>query len=543
MTTPAPAPAPVPTPLGLGIAGAGRFAAFLLDAVADLPGVAVRVVADEVTGRAAALAAAHGGRPATHWADLLTDDAVDVVVVATPPDSHARIAIAALDAGRHVFCEKPLATTTDDAAAVVAAAERARRVLVVDHVLRYNPILRALLRLKGTLLGPVTRFNFENDASDENLPPDHWFWKERISGGIFVEHGVHFFDAANLLVGSLPTTVQASAVRRPGPHALIDLVSATCEHPGGVLAGHTHGFTHADRCERQLMTIDHGCAQVQVGGWIPVDAAIDAWTDDTGAQEVEELARGGVELLAGGGFRLGAGAAVTARVWRDAGPGAARGRGRRLAIPHHVRIGLTLGGPAAKTGVYRESVRAAMADLVDDTATGAVPASDGRHALSAVVVADAARRAAAEGRTVVIGPTALPAGEPEAGDGPTPGRPERIDKPWGFEEIFALVEGVYCGKLLHVRGGETLSLQYHHRKEETLSLLSAVELDLGPTAEDLHSVALAVGTSVHVRPGTLHRIRADTDSVLVEASSAAPGWRTDVVRLDDRYGRSGTSAP
>ena len=121
---------------------------------------------------------------------------------------------------------------------------------------------------------------------------------------------------------------------------------------------------------------------------------------------------------------------------------------------------------------------------------------------------------------------------------------ERVDKPWGHEQIFAVVEGRYVGKLLTVTAGESLSLQYHDRKDETIALVSGrAELDLGTTADSLRSIALEVGTSVHVPPGLVHRLRAVDDSVLVEASTADPGWREDVVRLDDRYGRDGTSAP
>ena len=126
--------------------------------------------------------------------------------------------------------------------------------------------------------------------------------------------------------------------------------------------------------------------------------------------------------------------------------------------------------------------------------------------------------------------------------GPRPA--ERVDKPWGHEQIFAVVEGRYVGKVLTVTAGESLSLQYHEQKDETIALLSGrAELDLGPSANSLRSIALEVGTSVHVPPGLLHRLRALDDSVLVEASSADPGWREDVVRLEDRYGRDGTSAP
>jgi mannose-6-phosphate isomerase-like protein (cupin superfamily) len=119
-----------------------------------------------------------------------------------------------------------------------------------------------------------------------------------------------------------------------------------------------------------------------------------------------------------------------------------------------------------------------------------------------------------------------------------------VDKPWGHEEIFALVEGSYVGKLLFVKAGESLSLQYHHEKDETIALVSGqVELDLGDSKETLSATSLSAGDSVHVLPGTLHRLRAIEDSVLVEASTAAPGWREDVVRLEDRYGRLGTTAP
>ena len=121
---------------------------------------------------------------------------------------------------------------------------------------------------------------------------------------------------------------------------------------------------------------------------------------------------------------------------------------------------------------------------------------------------------------------------------------EQVDKPWGHEEIFALVENAYVGKLLFVSAGQSLSLQYHHAKDETIALVSGkAEIDLGTSVETLRAVSLSPGDSVHVAPGLLHRLRALEDSVLVEASTAYPGWREDVVRLGDRYGRLGTTAP
>lgn len=390
------------TALGMGVVGAGRFAGFVADATADLPGVELRVVADPVLERADALAHQHGARSVPDWRDLLDAPDVDVVVVATPPATHADIVTAALEAGRHVFCEKPLATEEAQAQELVDLVERSGRVLVVDHVLRYNPILRALTTLQPVLLGQVQSFSFDNDASDEDLDPGHWFWDPTASGGIFVEHGVHFFDAAAMLIGQPATAVQATAVQRSdvGP---VDLVSATVRHGGRVLATHTHSFTHAHRCERQLMRLDHGAAEVRVDGWIPIDAAIDAWTGDDGARFVEHLPSRVAEVMHVNGYRLDTQARITARVHRDAArPAHARGRGLPLDIPHHVRIQLTLGGPSAKAKVYAESVRAAMADLVSAVTTGSTPYSSVREGAAAVAVAAAATRASHDGRSVVI---------------------------------------------------------------------------------------------------------------------------------------------
>ncbi len=383
--------------LGLGLVGAGRFAHFIAGAVAGLPGLELRAVADQDKDQADELGAVHGIRSVSRWQDLLADDAVDAVAIVTPPSTHAAIARAALSAGRHVLCEKPLATDLDDAREVAALARTSGLGLVVDHVLRYNPVLAALVVLRDELLGPVQRFAFENDASDEHLPPGHWFWDEAESGGIFVEHGVHFFDAAHLLLGSAPSVVSAASAARPD--GTVDLVSATGVHPGGTLASHSHGFTHPGRCERQTMRLDHGTAQTLVEGWIPLRAHVDAWTDDGGADIAQSLPGRAAQLLDVPGHRLPPGAGITAVVHRDAAAGAARGRGCDLRVPHRVELHVVLGGDDLKPHVYAESVRAALADLVL-AAAGATPRSGAPEAVAALAVALAARRAATDGRHV-----------------------------------------------------------------------------------------------------------------------------------------------
>lgn len=112
-----------------------------------------------------------------------------------------------------------------------------------------------------------------------------------------------------------------------------------------------------------------------------------------------------------------------------------------------------------------------------------------------------------------------------------PSRPAvTVDKPWGHETIFALVPDRYCGKLLHVNAGERLSLQYHERKDETQMVLTGEGfLEIG--AEKL---PLQPGRPIHVPAGTVHRLIAVTDLVVVEVSTTE---LDDVVRLSDDYAR------
>ena len=118
------------------------------------------------------------------------------------------------------------------------------------------------------------------------------------------------------------------------------------------------------------------------------------------------------------------------------------------------------------------------------------------------------------------------------------------EKPWGHEVIFAAVEGKYAGKIIHVTAGHSLSLQYHLEKEETISVLAGAALiDYGPSVDALTSQHFGPGDTIHLPPGAVHRVTAITDVTFAEASTAQPGWREDVVRLEDKYGRSGTSAP
>jgi predicted dehydrogenase len=106
--------------------------------------------------------------------DLLSDDSLDAVVVATPVPTHAELAMRVLAAGKHCFVEKPLARTEEEAEAVVKAAEDAGRVLMVGHLLEYHPGVERLAEIvKSGELGDLryiysNRLNLGKDRPDEN---------------------------------------------------------------------------------------------------------------------------------------------------------------------------------------------------------------------------------------------------------------------------------------------------------------------------------------------------------------------------------------
>jgi len=121
----------------------------------------------------------------------------------------------------------------------------------------------------------------------------------------------------------------------------------------------------------------------------------------------------------------------------------------------------------------------------------------------------------------------------------------KVEKPWGHEIIWAETEK-YLGKILHIRSGHELSLQYHNVKEETDMVKSGVlRLEIH-TKDDrwgtrIENHDLGVGECFHIKPGTIHRMKAlPIHGSDVEVLEVSTGELLDVVRLSDSYGREGT---
>jgi predicted dehydrogenase len=276
--------------LGIGVIGCGGFGLFALQQFVQIPGVRLAGMAG--TARPAALAAAnrYGVEDAIDVDRLLKLPSVDLVYISTPPFLHYEQARAALESGKHVICEKPLALTVAQADELVALARNRDRLLVANLMQRYNPLYDIIGQIvERRPLGPLLHGYFENYASDENLPQEHWFWDREKSGGIFVEHGVHFFD---MLTGWLGPgeVVAAQASRRPD--GCEDQVQCTARYAEGVHFNFYHGFHQPGRMDRQELRLVFELGDILLEGWVPTTLRLRAVADESQTRQVSEMLPG-----------------------------------------------------------------------------------------------------------------------------------------------------------------------------------------------------------------------------------------------------------
>jgi len=391
----------------VGFAGAGNFASFLAESLVAAGAIEVAGVFDP--GRVAVPSVLAGARRADSLAALL-QGSIDLVVVAGPPSTHVDTAVAALEAGKHVFLEKPMALNAAEAQRIVRAEQASGCKVQVDHVLRFSPIYAALVRLSRLevegepLLGTLRRFAFENDASDEFLPRDHWFWDRSSSGGIAVEHGVHFIEGCSMLKPELPVRVQAAQTSWAGDGA-VDTFVFTTEFDDGATASYAHTFTHQSRAEMQLTRVDWGWGKAVIEGWIPVRAQLRVWASGEGADTLR-VACSAPDFLAAPGWTTPPQAHVDVRT-RQLEPQFANSRSGRRDLSVLSEIDIDLGGEDAKSKLYEQGVVAAFADLADAIAGDRQPACSAIRALQALLVASAAQTAADGGCTLPV-PAARP---------------------------------------------------------------------------------------------------------------------------------------
>jgi hypothetical protein len=258
-----------------------------------------------------------------------------------------------------------------------------------------------------SVLGGLRRYSLENFAADEELGPDHWFWNERASGGIFVEHGVHFFDLFGWQLGQMPERVVALETMRES--GIADTVQATVQYSGGATGSFYHAFTRAKAAEHQGITFGWDWATAELRGWIALDLEMAALLDDEGLEALSTLLSNADGLLKIPGEQPLPGAKIEWQVKeRFQGGQVMRGRGEERRITARVHLRATLGGQEAKMVVYEQCVRAGMSGLLAAMSYHEAKRRHGSGVVSAIdlwastAAAVAAREAAASHREIAI---------------------------------------------------------------------------------------------------------------------------------------------
>ena len=329
---------------GYGLIGCGSFGRFCLGEYQKMTGLRCVAVADHDPELARRTAAQFGIEACSNAGELLERPDIGLVHLATPPGTHAQLARAALRAGKHVLCEKPLALSLKDAEAMIALAREKDRLLAVNLIMRYNPLCAGVKRLtESGLVGEPLYATLTNAAQDETLPPGHWFWDRAQSGGIFIEHGVHFFDLFEWWFG--PGQVLSSQeLRRPGSD-IIDQVQCSVRYGEGMLGTFYHGFHQMLRRDAQTWEIIYEMGTLTMREWVPTSLEIDLH----GTRET--LAR--VQALFPGST------VAEQKSYEDPEQGSfSRHRPRQVEL--HARVRVTAG--YLKSDLYGVMLRSLMAD-------------------------------------------------------------------------------------------------------------------------------------------------------------------------------------
>lgn len=281
--------------LQIGVVGAGGFANFAARCFVAVEGIKIVAVADTDAVAAAKMADAFGAKSFSTVEELLADPAVDLVYIATPPSLHFEQSRLALTSGKHVICEKPAALTVEEAECLVDMAKSRGKLYVVNLMQRYNPLFQFVKHIvDDKILGDFLHGFFENYASDEFLNQEHWFWDDAQSGGIFIEHGVHFFDLFSGWLGD-GEVIYSAKWKRPGVSAtkVLDRVMAIVNYRDGPVSFY-HGFDQPKALDRQEMRLQFEKGDVTLYGWVPVRLKLTGLLDAAIIARIESLLAAGL---------------------------------------------------------------------------------------------------------------------------------------------------------------------------------------------------------------------------------------------------------
>jgi myo-inositol 2-dehydrogenase/D-chiro-inositol 1-dehydrogenase len=212
----------------VGIIGAGYIGGVHAGILGRDERVRIAAVSDPLADRAESLARAIGAEIA-HTAENLIE-AVDAVYITTPNTKHTALALAGLAANKHVFCEKPMATSLAEARAVFAAASNSDSVFQVGHNRRFAPVYATLKRLLEEA-GPAHSAHVKMNRGELINPV--WVGDPEVTGGFLFETTIHMFDLLRFLFGEV---VSLDAVGSSHQYPEVDDFSMLLRFAGGMHA-------------------------------------------------------------------------------------------------------------------------------------------------------------------------------------------------------------------------------------------------------------------------------------------------------------------
>jgi len=325
----------------IGIIGLGGFGHFLLEQWSKLKEIRIVAASDEDPSRSPVQV--DGLRFYTDYRELLDDPIVEIVSIATPPSTHLPMALAAIEKGKHVLIEKPVALSAADGRRIADAARSSGVVATVNFMLRFDPLVEGLRKIVAAgVFGRPRRADLRNYATQDTVPPGHWFWDRRVSGGILIEHGVHFFDMTSWILGSSAREATGLSVWRNPEQE--DRMFAAVRYQNDVIGTYWHSFTRPMALETTTFHMAFDLGEFEVAGWIPLTASFWGWTDASGVAALYEHLPG-IELFV-----------------EELSPFETRSSNLVYRITASVRGRAELNQP--KTEVYGDLLRAMLLDVV-----------------------------------------------------------------------------------------------------------------------------------------------------------------------------------
>ncbi|HWF94456.1 MAG TPA: Gfo/Idh/MocA family oxidoreductase [Xanthobacteraceae bacterium] len=286
-------------PLRVACIGMGWWSDVLADAIQRSGQIEVAACYTRSPDKRMAFAAKYGCRPVASYEAILTDPAIEAIVITTPNDAHLATTSAAAAAGKHVFLDKPIANTVSDGRAITAVCAKAGVVLALGYQRRRESQFRWLRRqIDDGVFGKLV--NAEANISRDRLGKiDLTSWRYQAAGmpgGVMLQIGIHYADVLDYLLGPI-TAVSGQLARLVLPGDNPDVASLILEHESGALS--TLNASYASASEYYLMNIygkeatayydmHNGLRLLRRGGDRPVPIQCDP--NDTIVEQLEEFA-------------------------------------------------------------------------------------------------------------------------------------------------------------------------------------------------------------------------------------------------------------